>query len=440
LLGNVDDVVSNEDNKDLVSSHSFRYVEVSGAGHGNLVDLDRQAQKAAFTRVLTGEEPGASAMIEPDKTCEQVVFLMHGIRDRGDWTSTLAAQLDEAADRHKPPVKLAIKPYSYGYYPMFRFLFSHDRDRLVRWFVDQYTESCAKYPNARVAYIGHSNGTYIAGAALQKYPLVRLNHVAFAGSVLPRDYDWAKVVARKQVDRVCNDVACGDWVVAFCPRVFEQLQEKSGIRFLNMGSLGSAGYAGFLQAVPHRAVKAVHKDFLNEVEQTTEPQMFEQERKQDVVQEVRYFPGNHGAALVPTNLASLASFVIDGRIPDDRSLLIEGAPEDNVFLGWKLALVLWLTAIAVVLIGGRLWVQLVPWFLGRVCGLSRLGQRQRSAVYYLALAALTAFFLLVGHLPVMFFILLCILVGCWAGFPMSRARVVATLMYTALIVFVLDSI
>ena len=54
-----------------------------------------------------------------------------------------------AIDPGAPTERLRVVSLSYGYFSMASFLFRPDRQEFVRWLMDQYTETLARYPNAR---------------------------------------------------------------------------------------------------------------------------------------------------------------------------------------------------------------------------------------------------------------------------------------------------
>ena len=135
---------------------------------------------------------------------------------------------------------LAIVSPRYGYFGMGQFLFWPDRKKFVRWFMDQFTETLARYPHAtRIDFIGHSNGTYLLKGALDDYDMIGFSRVVFAGSVVPRDFHWDELLAKERIDKVRNYVGTSDMVVGLFPRLFELY----GLRKLN--DMGSAGFNGF---------------------------------------------------------------------------------------------------------------------------------------------------------------------------------------------------
>lgn len=259
LLGDIDEVISAGDNADLRVSgqgRKFVWLKVRGTGHASILDTTetreelgkyrlnkfRAAIKLSFDELQWRSE---ELPYTTDDKVRHVVFVLHGIRDLGEWSSRIETGLQEpmlalpASDRRKR--KLAIASVRYGYFGMSQFLLPLVRRKFVRWFMDTYTETLARYPNVRrVDFIGHSHGTYLLGEALRKYRSMKVGRVVLGGSVLPQDYDWKMVFEREQVQVVRNYVADDDWVVALFPRLFELYP----MHWLNR-DLGSAGFNGF---------------------------------------------------------------------------------------------------------------------------------------------------------------------------------------------------
>lgn len=83
--------------------------------------------------------------------------------------------------------------------------------------------------------VAHSFGTYLIGTALRKFPDVMVARVVLVGSVLPRHYDWAEVLAEKPVPfTVRNETGKRDWVV-----------KLAGLVKCVARDLGDAGVKGF---------------------------------------------------------------------------------------------------------------------------------------------------------------------------------------------------
>lgn len=293
LLGSIDDFVAPTDNVDLVAGGDFVYLDVPCSGHVsvNAMDGTREglARREVFTRALTApaeelmrdslspqDDPGTTE--DADK--QHVVFVVHGIRDEGYWTQKVARKVLMRARSDGRVGEFATETSTYGFFPMLPFLFSRRRREKVEWFMDQYAGVIARYPKAKLHYVGHSNGTYCLARALELYPSCRFERVVFAGSVVRRAFDWSRFMSgpNPQVGSVLNYVASADWVVAGFPRLFE---------FFRFGDLGSAGHNGFAQ-----------KDL---------PSL------QGRLHEVTFVRGSHGAAIEERHWSSIAEYVYSGR-------------------------------------------------------------------------------------------------------------------------------
>jgi pimeloyl-ACP methyl ester carboxylesterase len=295
LLGSIDDIVSPEDNIDLVTGSDFYYLDVEKSGHANIIEMNDkvtgQYRKAALQNALTksiewlggnGVMPTDSLeKIDPDVT--DVLFVIHGIRDEGFWTQKLARRVKRFAENSDNDVTaasqqgkrvFATETSSYGYFPILPFILPSRRREKVEWLMDKYVEAMSLYPNAkRFHYVGHSNGTYLLAKSLEEYPCCRFDRIVFAGSVVRRKYDWKKIVERKQANQILNYVATGDWVVALFP---------NGLQPWKIFDLGSAGHTGFLSTI-------------NELTNSC------------------FVRGGHSAALNEDNWDDIAAFIVHGK-------------------------------------------------------------------------------------------------------------------------------
>jgi pimeloyl-ACP methyl ester carboxylesterase len=332
LLGSIDDVVSPEDNVDLVCGQDFIYLDVPKSGHMSVVEFAEKVhgdrRREAFARALGASEeelkresvlPNDDPPSRPRPEVTDVVFVMHGIRDAGYWTQKVARRVEALSRDLKCERVFATETASYGYFPMLPFLMSYTRREKVEWFMDQYVEAVAKYPNAKFSFVGHSNGTYLLARALEEYRCCRFGRVVFAGSVVRTRYGWEKCRERGQVGEVLNYVASADWVVAFFPKAFELL------RLQDLGSAGHDGFKGRMQGL----------------------------------EELRFIRGQHSAALAEENWDTIGRFILEG--------LQENAKEDtpsasvvvrrSPLVVWpgRVAPLVWLL-LAGIAIGGAVWL------------------------------------------------------------------------------------
>ena len=171
-----------------------------------------------------------------------------------------------------------------GISPCCHSLLPSTRREKVEWFLDEYVTARTLCPNAPMYFVGHSNGTYLLGAALERCRAVKFENVVLAGSVLPRRFDWERFVLREQIANVLNYVATADWVVAIFPRVFEIVRVP-----WKPASLGSAGHNGFVGEDPRTIV------------------------------EREYVEGRHAAALDERHWDDIARFILEGPSVEIRS-------------------------------------------------------------------------------------------------------------------------
>ncbi|MEM7472480.1 MAG: alpha/beta fold hydrolase [Pseudomonadota bacterium] len=267
FLGTKDDVAPPNDTIDFATAkgpEQFIQVELPHSSHSNMLKFyvkiiadsavaeQTVARRDIVQGVLTDDLEAYEDHIvkrewfsdelpaPPDADVDDLVFVIHGIRDRGFWTKKIAARIKEHAA--EKGVNLVSRTPSYGYFAILPFLLPWVRRQKVEWFMDQYVEAAAIYPEARMHFLGHSNGTYLAARALNDYPAISFKRIFFAGSVVRRNFEWAPLVGAKRVEKIFNVVATADWVVAIFPY---------GLRpFQKFFDLGGAGHVGFETPVP----------------------------------------------------------------------------------------------------------------------------------------------------------------------------------------------
>ncbi len=313
LLGTADDYVAPTDNVDLATGQNFYYLEVTDATHRGIVTLQEgdgstgaraglrtalaaapeTLKKAALEQAdvfdLFEESPDDYDAVGPATTrrdVHHVVFVIHGIRDRGFWTRRIARRIKKRA-RDQGELCRSVTS-TYGYFPMGPFLAPWTRHTKVEWLLDQYVTAKALYPTAKFAYIGHSNGTYLLAKALELCPAMGFRRVVFAGSVVRCDFAWHRFLpgrpprpAASQVEGIVNYVATADWVVAIFPQ---------GLERLGVPDLGGAGHLGFAD---RGETEATHP----------------------LVTNIRYVPGGHSAGLAEANWDEMAGFALGGPSP-----------------------------------------------------------------------------------------------------------------------------
>jgi pimeloyl-ACP methyl ester carboxylesterase len=135
-----------------------------------------------------------------------LVISIHGIRTSGQWQKVFASVLSGSPSK--------TDSFYFGQYGLLRFLTPPFNRLLVDRFYDWYgtaVRSCAMVDldrfDKRPSVVAHSLGSWIVGNAMLKFEDVRFDKIVFAGSILPRDFDWGLVIARGQVFSVRNE--CG---------------------------------------------------------------------------------------------------------------------------------------------------------------------------------------------------------------------------------------
>ena len=348
ILGKNDRIAPLEEHKELMATPNFIFIPLlEGATHANIIDLlfdenteakdlNRKLRKESFLIALTKplqelkEDYGSNSIyldsIEPTrKSVTHVVFVMHGIRDHGDWLRSFKDEL-ESVD----PGVIAITS-EYGFFSMARFLLFNERDNNVRWFVDQYSEALALYPNAkRISFIGHSNGTYLLARALDDYFSMNFHRVYFAGSVVHSNYPWdAYITKTHRVGDFRNDIAIDDWVVALFPKLYQLINSKYEPQEDNFFNLGSGGFNGFTNRSGKKNVKFV--------------------------------AGGHSGALQKENIPSIVEFITQETVPPpstESKIDNELMSISSSVLGFtsNIAWVIWIVLLCIVIGFGYLFV------------------------------------------------------------------------------------
>jgi hypothetical protein len=243
-------MVSPADSIDVVSGSDFYYLDVPFSSHKTIVLMagdtcEAKKRRKCFVSALTASKKrlkkrttlpvDEAIVVRRDVT--DVVFVMHGIRDHGYWTQKIARRV--ILQGAKEDRTVVAETSTYGYFPMLPFIWPRTRRKKVEWLMDEYAEAVARYPCAKFAYMGHSNGTYLLTRSLELYPVVKFTNVVLAGSVVVRDFAWDEYVRQDRIDRVLNYTATSDLVVAWFPKLFQSPRTQD---------LGSAGHDGFDQA------------------------------------------------------------------------------------------------------------------------------------------------------------------------------------------------
>ena len=239
--------------RDLEAAGGFIYRTLNGGGHLSIVQLSpvkhpgHAAWRRAFLNVLTaaGDAIPGDAIIrplQPDTSVERVVFIVHGIRDYGAWTTTVAGEVTRLSGG-----RAVQRTPSYDYFPMGRSL------SLRR----PATECPLVYGPIHRSSRHLSEGTVQLYRAQQRHVpsgerAASLQDAAFRSGRLrwdglPRSFPWERFVATGRVAAIQNYVATADWVVGWFPGFFQWVVGLFG----REPDIGSGGHNGFLENCAH---------------------------------------------------------------------------------------------------------------------------------------------------------------------------------------------
>ena len=183
------------------------HVESTPHGTGQVVP-DRAVPVTQPPLVERQENAGAKTPTTNDKTnINEVVLLVHGIRDFGEWEQMVSNILEEIPGTKVPPL-------SYGRFDALRFWFPiWTRDAPVRKLLWRIRSARDRFPSGKLSVIAHSFGTYAIGKILRENPDIRLHRLVLCGAILPSDFRWDQI--RHSVEtEIINDCGIRDiWPV-----------------------------------------------------------------------------------------------------------------------------------------------------------------------------------------------------------------------------------
>ncbi len=143
------------------------------------------------------------------KRVDRMVVTLHGIRTHAAWQRAFAETASDAG------LEARMDRWSFGHFPVVRFLQPWSRMARVKWFRDSYDDEFGALLAAtssldRPSIVAHSFGTYILGYALLRYSYLRFGKVILCGSILPKGFPWDKIIERGQVQAVRNEFGTED--------------------------------------------------------------------------------------------------------------------------------------------------------------------------------------------------------------------------------------
>ena len=235
-----------------------------------------------------------------------IAFIIHGIRDRGFWTKKIGARIKQVAKTAE--LNYHTRTPTYGYFPILPFLTPWYRLAKVEWMMDQYADVRAAYPDAKIHYVGHSNGTYLCAKGLEEYPAVDFERIMFAGSVVRANFPWRDFIKAGRVKGIFNAPATNDVVVAAFPY---------GLRyFRRLFDLGGAGHKGFDNP-------------------RNDKRIYQLDQRDGRRTDMHYVEGDHKCARKEEHWLAIAKYIVNEEHPNLNDPIYRPRRKPSaVFAGW----------------------------------------------------------------------------------------------------------
>jgi hypothetical protein len=198
---------------------------------------DAPPAPAPFVQDATPMVTGVVSGLEGNR--RPVVITLHGVRTRGKWQKDLDEYLSDAL--------FISKSLDYDWFGVLPFFFERQREKRVRWFVEEYQKIILKYPDTP-SIIAHSFGTYIVARAIRAYaPLIKFDKVIFCGSIVPVDFPWSRVIEEGLANEVLND--------------YGHLDAWAGKAGLALPDAGPSGRKGFTDLAKGKVIQRHHPEW-----------------------------------------------------------------------------------------------------------------------------------------------------------------------------------
>jgi pimeloyl-ACP methyl ester carboxylesterase len=136
---------------------------------------------------------------------DNIILLVHGIRDRGNWQESIKQQLSSYSD-------IFVVPIGYGdYFDIFQFAFSRiNEKKLMEKIASEIRSVSADYPMGKITIVCHSFGTYLVTKIIENNADIRCSKLILCGSIISSSYGWNKLPNIPR-DMVLNEVGTKDF-------------------------------------------------------------------------------------------------------------------------------------------------------------------------------------------------------------------------------------
>ncbi len=175
----------------------------------------------------------------PDRGEPRIVFCLHGIRTRGEWTKDVTPLLSKAGFT---PV-----PLDYGHFSARQLRSDKARRAKVDWLRDKIARECERLNSSEPpSIIAHSFGTYLVAKLIEIYDF-KFDKIIFCGAIVPTDYNWPKVFNEGNAGGVLNQHGAMDFWAHIVSRFVR--------------GTGPSGYLGFDDRADERLVQQGREEF-----------------------------------------------------------------------------------------------------------------------------------------------------------------------------------
>jgi pimeloyl-ACP methyl ester carboxylesterase len=184
----------------------------SPAGYG--IDSGKKDKSAVYSeRALFKGDPPSSAVNginsenKETSAVKEVILLIHGIRDQGEWQFIVRNVLQQIPQTEVIPVQ-------FEYFdPLLFWCPFWTRNNPIDRVLGELRGAQEIYRGATISVIAHSFGTYVITEILKNDPTITLKRLILCGSVIPRAFKWSRY--SKQVNcKIINDIGIWDvWPV-----------------------------------------------------------------------------------------------------------------------------------------------------------------------------------------------------------------------------------
>jgi pimeloyl-ACP methyl ester carboxylesterase len=152
---------------------------------------------------VTIQFPAADLAPGDAQSRSEVIFLIHGIRDRARWQSLVKRIMEEIDG-------VEVIPIRYGYFDVFRFwLPVCTRSKPIRYTQKQIQIGKNNYRVNKYSVIAHSFGTYAISKVLDDTQDLALERLVLCGCIIPKSYPWEHLKGRIK-HKVINDYGTRD--------------------------------------------------------------------------------------------------------------------------------------------------------------------------------------------------------------------------------------